>query len=155
MKAVVQRVSRAEVRVGGETIGKISQGFVVLLGVAKGDTENDLQWIVDKICNLRVFPNEQGKFDRSLLDIQGEVLVVSQFTLFGDCRKGRRPGFDAAAPPPLAEEYYEKAIQSFRRRGVNTQTGRFAARMEVDLVNDGPVTLLLDSPASPDSQNKL
>lgn len=147
MKAVLQRVSRAEVRVDGETVGKIGRGFVVLLGVAKGDTENEIQWLVDKICNLRVFPNEEGKFDRSLLDIQGQTLIVSQFTLFGDCRKGRRPGFDAAAPPPLANELYEKVIQTFQQKGVYTQSGRFAAMMEVDLINDGPVTLIVDTPS--------
>jgi len=151
VKAVIQRVSRAEVRVDGEIVGKIGRGYVVLLGIAKGDTENDIQWLVDKICNLRVFPNDEGKFDRSLLDIQGEVLVVSQFTLFGDCRKGRRPGFDAAAPPQLAQELYQKTVEAFVRAGIPTQTGRFAAMMEVDLVNDGPVTLILDTPNASNS----
>jgi len=145
MKIVLQRVSKAEVRVDGEITGKIQRGFLALLGVAKDDTENDLQWIVDKVCNLRIFPNEEGKFDRSLLDVGGAILVVSQFTLLGDCRKGRRPGFDAAAPPDRAEEIYEKAIEAFQQRGVRTQTGRFGAMMDVDLVNDGPVTMILDS----------
>ena len=145
MKAVLQRVSQAEVRVDGITTGKIARGFLLLLGIAKGDTETDLEWMVDKICHLRVFPNEEGKFDRSLLDIQGQILVVSQFTLFGDCRKGRRPGFEAAALPHDAEILYEKAIGLFEQRGIYTQSGRFAAMMEVDLINDGPVTLILDT----------
>ena len=146
MKAVIQRVSKAEVRIDGQTVGKIGRGYVILLGVAKGDGEKDMEWIVDKICKLRVFPNDEGKFDRSLLDVQGQVLVVSQFTLFGDCRKGRRPGFDAAAPPTLAEELYLKTIEAFKQKGVHTESGRFAAMMDVDLINDGPVTLILDSP---------
>lgn len=145
MKVVLQRVFRAEVRVDGEITGKIQQGFVALLGIAKGDTDTDLEWIVDKTCNLRVFPNQEGKFDRSLLDVSGEILVVSQFTLLGDCRKGRRPGFDAAASPDVAEALYEKAVSLFRQRGVPAQTGRFGAMMEVELINDGPVTMILDS----------
>ncbi len=145
MKAVIQRVSRASVRVDGETIGKINRGYTVLLGIAQGDQDKDLEWIVDKICNLRVFPNNIGKFDKSLLDINGEVLLVSQFTLFGDCRKGRRPGFDSAAPPEIAIPFYEKSISLFKAKGVKTECGKFAAMMEVELINDGPVTLILDS----------
>ncbi|MBN2329214.1 MAG: D-tyrosyl-tRNA(Tyr) deacylase [Candidatus Omnitrophica bacterium] len=146
MKAVIQRVSQAEVRIDGESVGRIGRGFLVLLGVAKGDGEKERQWMVDKICHLRVFPNDSGKFDRSLLDIQGEVLIVSQFTLFGDCRKGRRPGFDAAAHPETAETIYEQVINDFKQKGVITQSGRFGAMMDVDLVNEGPVTLILETP---------
>ncbi|MGC9326616.1 MAG: D-aminoacyl-tRNA deacylase [Candidatus Hinthialibacter sp.] len=146
MKAVIQRVSQAEVRVNGESTGRIGKGLLVLLGVAKGDGEKERQWIVDKICHLRIFPNDSGKFDRSLLDVQGDILIVSQFTLFGDCRKGRRPGFEAAAPPELAEAVYEQVINDFKQKGVFTQSGRFGAMMDVDLVNEGPVTLILETP---------
>lgn len=145
MKAVIQRVSRAEVCIDGQIVGKIGRGFVVLLGIAKGDGESELQWMVDKICNLRIFPNYEGKFDLSLLDIKGQALIVSQFTLFGDCRKGRRPGFESAAHPAEAEPLYLKAIQTFQEKGVFTQQGRFGAMMDVELVNDGPVTLILET----------
>ncbi len=147
MKAVIQRVSRAEVCIDGQVVGKIGRGYVILLGIAKGDGESELQWLVDKICNLRVFPNQEGKFDLSLLDIQGQALIVSQFTLFGDCRKGRRPGFELAAAPQEAEPLYLKAIQSFQQKGILTQHGRFGAMMDVELVNDGPVTLILETPS--------
>ncbi len=145
MKAVLQRVSRAEVRVDGNVTGQIGRGFLVLLGVSVGDTDTDLNWIVEKIIHLRIFPNDAGKFDRSLLDINGQVLVVSQFTLFGDCRKGRRPGFTEAAPPEIADPFFQKAVAAFQAKGIPTQAGIFGAMMEVELINDGPVTLLLDS----------
>lgn len=145
MKAVLQRVSRAEVRVDGKVTGQIGRGFLVLLGVSVGDTDTDMNWIVEKIIHLRIFPNDAGKFDRSLLDINGQVLVVSQFTLFGDCRKGRRPGFTEAALPEIAEPLFQKAVTAFQAKGIHTQAGIFGAMMEVELINDGPVTLILDS----------
>lgn len=145
MKAVVQRVSKAVVRVEGKPVGAIERGLLVLLGVGKHDTSEDIERLFDKIAVLRIFPNDEGKFDRSLMDIQGELLVVSQFTLFGDCRKGRRPAFDAAARPDQAEALYQEAIEYCRAKGIPTQSGRFAAMMEVDFINDGPVTLILDT----------
>ncbi len=148
MRAVIQRVSRAEVRVDGKITGEIGRGILILLAVAKEDTEKDLTWLMDKIRTLRIFPNEEGKFDRSVEDIDGEILVVSQFTLYGDCKKGRRPGFDLSAPPAKAEPMYEKAIEYLRSCGIKTEAGRFAAMMDVELVNDGPVTLIIDSPNS-------
>lgn len=146
MKAVVQRVSQAEVRVNGQTIGQIGLGFLVLLGISKGDEEKDLQWLVEKICSLRVFPNDEGKFDRSLEDVSGSILWVSQFTLLGDCRKGRRPSFDQAALPDMAKPLYERAISLTKQKNIHTQSGEFGAMMEVQLTNDGPVTLIIDSP---------
>lgn len=145
MKAVIQRVSRAEVRVSGHVTGKIEKGLLVLLAVAKGDEEKDLEWLIDKITTLRIFPNEEGKFDRSLIDIQGSILWVSQFTLLGDCRKGRRPGFDQSAPPDQARILYEKAIEITTTKKITTQSGQFGAIMEVDFINDGPVTFIVDS----------
>lgn len=145
MKVVLQRVSRACVRIEGETVGKIGKGLLVLLGVAKEDSIDDMRRLVEKFCNLRIFANQDGKFDKSLLDIQGELLVVSQFTLFADCRKGRRPNFDAAAPPPKAKELYKQTVNYCRSKGIHTESGRFAAMMEIELVNDGPVTIELDS----------
>jgi len=150
MRAVVQRVARAEVRVDGVIVGKIGCGLLTLLAVAKEDTEADLHWLLDKICGLRIFPNEQNKFDRSLEEISGEILLVSQFTLYGDCRKGRRPGFESAAPPELAQPMVEKAIDYLRAKGIPTQAGIFGAMMQVELVNDGPVTLILDTPPKND-----
>ncbi len=147
MRAVIQRVSRAEVRVEGKCVGKIERGLLVLLAVSKEDTDDDLTWLMDKIRKLRIFPDEQGKFDQSVEDINGQILVVSQFTLYGDCRKGRRPGFDASARPEKAEPMYEKAVEYLRSKGIHTEGGVFGAMMEVELVNDGPVTLIIDSPA--------
>lgn len=146
MRIVLQRVSQAEVRVDGNVVGKIGPGLLILLGVAKDDTESDLDWLVEKVCNLRIFPNEAGKFDRSIKDISGEILVVSQFTLYGDCRKGRRPDFTEAAPPQKAEELYNLSIDKFKAQGLKTESGQFGAMMDVKFINQGPVTLTIDSP---------
>lgn len=145
MRACVQRVSRAEVVVAGQGTGAIGPGLVVLLGVAADDTEGDAVWMADKIVELRIFEDDQGKMNRSLVDVGGQMLVVSQFTLLGDCRKGRRPSFVKAAEPARAEALYETFVNQVRRRGIETATGRFRAQMDVSLTNDGPVTLLLDS----------
>lgn len=145
MRAVVQRVSRASVTVADEVTGQIDRGFLVLLGVADGDTDADMEWMANKIVGLRVFEDEDGKMNCSLGDVGGALLVVSQFTLLGDCRKGRRPSFVAAARPEAANALYEKFCDRVRSEGFNVQTGRFQQHMDVELVNDGPVTLLLDS----------
>ncbi len=145
MRAVIQRVSSAQVEAEGAITGKIDAGLLVLLGVAKPDTEADANFLVEKIVNLRVFPDTQGKMNLSLLDIGGALLVVSQFTLYGDCRKGRRPSFDAAGPPELARRLYERFIELARTRGVRVETGVFQAHMHVSLVNDGPVTLIVET----------
>jgi D-tyrosyl-tRNA(Tyr) deacylase len=145
MRACVQRVSRAQVTVAGEVVGRIGPGLLVLLGVAAGDGEDDARQLAEKIVSLRVFDDEAGKMNRSLADVGGGLLVVSQFTLLGDCRKGRRPSFDAAAPPDLARSLYERFADCVRERGIEVATGRFREMMQVELVNDGPVTLLLDS----------
>jgi D-tyrosyl-tRNA(Tyr) deacylase len=146
MRAVIQRVSRAEVRVDGAITGKINHGLVILLAVETQDTESDLKWIMDKICVLRIFSNDAGKFDLSLEDVKGSILLVSQFTLYGNCNKGRRPSFDRSAPPNIAERLYQQGISYLREKGIHTETGKFGAMMDVDLINDGPVTLILDSP---------
>jgi len=145
MKACVQRVSRAKVTVAGEVCGEIGKGMLVLLGVATGDKESDAHQLADKIGGLRIFEDQQKKMNLSLGDIDGAMLVVSQFTLLGDCRKGRRPSFDAAAPPETAEKLYEKFVQCVSAQGIPVYTGRFREHMEVELLNDGPVTLLLDT----------
>jgi D-tyrosyl-tRNA(Tyr) deacylase len=145
MKAVVQRVSSARVEIDGETIGKIALGLLVLLGVARGDDEKDASWMAEKIVGLRIFEDDEGKMNRSLLDAGGSLLAVSQFTLLGDSRKGRRPSFVDAAPPDEAEKLYGSFVASARSLGAVTETGRFQAHMAVHLVNDGPVTILLDS----------
>jgi len=145
VRAVVQRVSRGVVTVGEETVGEIGHGFVVLLGVGREDTPDDAAYLAEKIANLRVFADENGKLNRSVLENGGSVLVVSQFTLFGDCRKGRRPGFSAAAPPERAVELYAEFVRRLAALGVPTAQGRFQEHMEVLIVNDGPVTLILDS----------
>ena len=146
MRAVVQRVSRARVTVGEETTGAIGPGLLVLLGVAPTDTPEQARWLADKVVGLRLFNDADGKMNRSLLDVGGAALVVSQFTLYGDCRKGRRPGFIGAAGPDLAVPLYEAFVEAVRAQGVPTATGRFGAMMQVELVNDGPVTLIVDSP---------
>jgi D-tyrosyl-tRNA(Tyr) deacylase len=145
MRAVIQRVSRSSVKVDGIIQGEISQGMLVLLGIRGGDTNIDLQWLAEKIVHLRIFEDQQGKMNRSLADIDGEMLIISQFTLYGDCRKGRRPGFSSAAPPEIAEPLYQQFIEEVKNRQVRVATGIFQATMEVELINDGPVTLLLDS----------
>ena len=145
MRAVVQRVSEASVMVDGQTVGAIRQGLMVLLGVARGDTSRDAVYLAEKTCGLRIFEDQQGKMNRSVEDISGSVLVVSQFTLLGDCRKGRRPGFTDAAEPELADKLYEEYVALLRQRGITVATGVFRAEMKVGLVNDGPVTMLLDS----------
>ncbi|WHH61793.1 D-aminoacyl-tRNA deacylase [Petroclostridium sp. X23] len=146
MRAVVQRVSQSKVAVQGNTTGQINKGLMILLGVGPADTQKDIEYMVDKIINLRIFEDNEGKMNLSVLDIDGELLVVSQFTLYGDCRKGRRPSFANAAPPDMANSIYEEFVQACRGRGIkNVQTGVFGAHMYVDIYNDGPVTLLLDS----------
>lgn len=145
MRAVVQRVSRSEVTVDGRTTGKISKGLLVLLGVTHGDTSKDVDYIVDKTINLRIFEDENDKMNLSLKDIGGEMLAVSQFTLYGDCRKGRRPSFTNAAAPEEADKLYQEFVKKVSEQGINTETGEFGAHMMVDLVNDGPVTILLES----------
>ena len=145
MRAVVQRVSRAEVRVAGEVTGRIGPGLVVLLGVGRDDTDAEAAWMLDKITGLRIFADEAGKMNLSLEDIRGGLLVVSQFTLYGDTRKGRRPSFIDAAPPEMANALYEKFVELARARGLEVGTGVFQAMMDVDLVNDGPVTLIVES----------
>jgi D-aminoacyl-tRNA deacylase len=145
MRAVVQRVSRAAVSVAGDVYSEIGPGLLVFVGVTKDDGPADVDYIAAKTRDLRVFRDEEGRMNRSVVETGGSVLVVSQLTLFGDCRKGRRPSFDDAAPGPLARALYEEVIRRLRESGVNVQTGVFQAEMAVELVNDGPVTLLLDS----------
>lgn len=145
MRAVIQRVSSASVTVEGETIGSVGMGILALIGVEAGDTDRDLAYIADKTPNLRIFEDEQGKMNRSLLDIEGGILAVSQFTLLGDARGGRRPSFIAAARPEVADPMYERLVENWRARGIEVGTGVFGADMKVSLVNDGPVTILLDS----------
>lgn len=145
MRAVIQRVSEASVTVGGQTIGAIGCGLLVLLGVEEGDGEKDFQYITDKVPNLRIFEDEAGKMNRSLLDVGGEILAVSQFTLLGDARGGRRPSFSTAARPETANPTYERMVALWREKGITVGTGMFGEEMAVSLVNNGPVTILLDS----------
>lgn len=147
MRAVVQRVTRAEVRVDGACVGRIEAGIVVLVGVAKEDTPDVGRYLAEKIVNLRIFPDNEGRMNRSLLETGGAILCVSQFTLYGDCRKGRRPSYDRAAAPEPARSLYELFVEQLRSFGVPVQTGRFQAMMQIELINDGPVTLLLESEA--------
>lgn len=147
MKAVVQRVSSASVDVGDERVGEIESGLLVLLGVAEGDEGKDARWMAEKIVSLRIFEDEDGKMNLSLGDTRGSLLAVSQFTLLGDCRKGRRPSFVKAARPELADELYQEFVSVVKSLGVPTATGRFQTHMAVSLVNDGPVTILVESPA--------
>lgn len=144
MRSVVQRVECAAVSVEGEVISQIGRGLLVLLGVAVDDTIADGEWMADKLLGLRIFENEAGKFDNSVVDISGELLVVSQFTLCADVRKGRRPSFNGAAPPQRAEERYQDVIERLGRSGLTVHSGRFGANMQVNLVNDGPVTIVID-----------
>ncbi|MBZ4688026.1 MAG: D-aminoacyl-tRNA deacylase [Clostridia bacterium] len=146
MRAVVQRVTSGKVAVQGKTVGSIGTGLVVLLGVAPGDEEKDLKYIMDKVVNLRIFEDEDGKMNLSIKDISGEILVISQFTLYGDCRKGRRPSFSNAAAPEKANELYLKFISDLRdEHNLKVETGVFGEFMDVSIVNSGPVTMLLDS----------
>jgi len=145
MRAVIQRVARAKVTVDGETTGDIGRGILVLLGVSRADTEKEALYLLEKTLNLRIFEDAEGKMNLSLLDIKGALLVVSQFTLYGDARKGRRPSFIEAAAPPEANRLYEFFVSQARRQIEHVGTGRFQAMMDVELVNDGPVTILLDS----------
>lgn len=147
MRAVVQRVSSASVSVEGRSVGHIGSGLCVLLGIRSGDGDRDAEWIAEKLINLRIFEDENGKLNLSLLETGGEMLVVSQFTLYGDCRKGRRPSFIGAALPDAANVLYEKVVDCVRSRGVSVATGVFQTHMVVSLSNDGPVTLIVDSPA--------
>ena len=145
MKALLQRVTGASVSIAGEQVGRIGRGLVILVGVAGGDTERDARYLVEKSCQLRVFPDEAGRFNLSALDINGELLLVSQFTLLADTRKGRRPSFIEAAPPDQAQELFEKFVEYARNTGLKVETGRFQQFMEVEIHNDGPVTVMLDS----------
>ncbi len=145
MKALLQRVTRASVSVASEVVGRIGRGLVVCIGVASGDTEKDAQYLAQKTASLRIFSDEEGRFNLSALDIKGELLVVSQFTLLADTRKGRRPSFIEAAPPAQAEEIFERFVEQARATGLRVETGRFQQYMQVEIYNDGPVTILLDS----------
>lgn len=146
MKAVIQRVKYANVKIDGKTVGECKQGFMILLGVQNGDTEEDARKLIKKVPVLRVFEDENGKMNKSLLDINGQALVVSQFTLMADCSHGRRPSFTNSAPPDIANELYEYFTQLLMQSGVDSvQTGEFGADMSVELINDGPVTIILDS----------
>jgi D-tyrosyl-tRNA(Tyr) deacylase len=145
MRACIQRVRQASVTVGGEVVGQIDRGLLVLLGVATDDTPEDAWQLAEKICQLRIFDDDAGKMNWSLEEVGGAMLVVSQFTLLGDCRKGRRPSFIQAASSPVGERLYESFVAAVSQRGIEVETGRFRAHMDVALVNDGPVTILLDS----------
>lgn len=145
MRAVVQRVKESSVAIEGQVVGQSAQGLMVLIGVEVGDTDKDLSYIADKVPNLRIFEDEAGKMNRSLLDIGGQILAISQFTLLGDARGGRRPSFTAAARPDTAVPLYEALVEKWRSLGIHVETGEFGADMQVSLINDGPVTILLDS----------
>ncbi|WP_163336338.1 D-aminoacyl-tRNA deacylase [Desulfopila sp. IMCC35008] len=145
MRAVIQRVVKGTVIVNGEVTGSIGKGLVVLIGIHPGDTPKDIEWMADKLVHLRIFEDPDGKMNLSATDIGAEMLIVSQFTLYGDCRKGRRPGYSTAAPPAIAEPVYLQLVDAVRKRGIDVGTGIFQAIMQVELINDGPVTLLIDS----------
>lgn len=145
MRAVVQRTTKAAVTVAGREISSIGPGLVVFLGIHQYDGSEEVEKLADKLVHLRIFPDQQGKMNRSLADLHGELLVVSQFTLYGDCRKGRRPSFSQAAPPHQAEQLYRQFVETIQRLGIKVATGRFQTDMDVCLVNDGPVTLLIDT----------
>ncbi len=145
MRCVIQRVTEASVKVGGETVGQIGKGFMVLIGVSAEDTDKDLKYMAEKVPNLRIFEDEQGKMNLSLKDVGGAILAVSQFTLYGDARGSRRPSFIQAARTEQVNDYYEKLVAAWRNQGITVETGVFRAEMQVGLVNDGPVTILMDS----------
>jgi D-tyrosyl-tRNA(Tyr) deacylase len=145
VKALLQRVTSASVSIAGETVGRINRGLVVFIGVAGSDTEKDAQYLAQKTVNLRIFADEQGRFNLSALDVKGELLVVSQFTLLADTRKGRRPSFIGAAPPEQAEKLFQGVLTALGDSGLKVETGRFQQYMQVEIINDGPVTILLDS----------
>ena len=145
MRALVQRVSGASVSIEDEVVGRIGAGLVVLVGISSTDTEGDSRYIADKVVNLRIFADQAGRFDRSALDTGAELLVISQFTLYGDTRKGRRPSFTGAAPPDRAEALFDRAVELFGESGLTVETGRFQAHMMVSINNDGPVTIMIDS----------
>jgi D-tyrosyl-tRNA(Tyr) deacylase len=145
MRAVIQRVLQAKVEVNNQAVGQIEKGLLVYLGVAKGDTEDDARFMANKLVNLRIFPDQAGKMNRSVQDVAGRILLVSNFTLHGDCRKGRRPGFDSAAEPASARQLYEKVGRLIAEEGITVETGLFGEYMHVSSINDGPVTFLLDS----------
>ena len=144
MKILIQRVKRASVTINNELFSSIKQGILALVGIEKGDTQEEVQKLAKKIVNLRIFPDENDKMNRSLLDIQGEMLIVSQFTLCGDCKKGTRPSFDKSAPPEIANKLYEDFIEEVSTYGVKTGTGQFGAMMDIELIKDGPVTFMLE-----------
>lgn len=146
MRAVIQRVLRASVTVDGSVVGEIARGWLVLLGVAPADTAEQVKWLAEKVANLRAFDDADGKMNLAVQDVGGSVLVVSQFTLYGDCLKGRRPSFTSAAPPTIAEPLYERFVAALKMLGIPVATGRFGADMKVELVNDGPVTFVIDAP---------
>jgi D-tyrosyl-tRNA(Tyr) deacylase len=148
MRAVIQRVSRAEVRVDGRVVGAIRSGLLILLGIERGDGERDLEYFTEKIRGLRVFADDAGRMNRSIAEVGGSLLIVSQFTLLGDCARGNRPSFDRAERPETAKAIYDRALERFRATGIPTEAGVFGAMMLVELVNDGPVTLVLDSRAA-------
>ena len=145
MRCVIQRVNEASVTIDGECVGRIGRGFMILIGVNVDDTDKDLKYMAEKVPNLRIFEDDAGKMNRSLLDVGGEILAVSQFTLYGDARGGRRPSFSTAARPEQANALYEQLVAAWREQGIHVETGRFRAEMQVSLVNDGPVTMLMDS----------
>lgn len=145
MRTVIQRVRFAKVNINETTVGKIDTGFLILLGITHSDTEKEVKWLTNKIKDLRVFEDENQKMNLALKDIGGEVLIISQFTLYGNCIKGRRPGFIEAARPELAENLYLKFIEEFKNFGIKTETGKFGADMKIELLNDGPVTLIIDT----------
>jgi D-tyrosyl-tRNA(Tyr) deacylase len=145
MRAVLQRVRSASVTVGGEVVGRIGPGLLVFVGVAQNDGASDVDYIADKIRHLRIFPDEDGRMNRSVVETSGAVLIISQFTLLADCRRGRRPSFEEAAPPAVAQALYDALVRRLRGEGLTVQTGVFQAHMDVELLNDGPVTMLLDS----------
>lgn len=148
MRALLQRVVRGSVEVDGEIIGRIGPGLVILLGVGRGDDEDDADYLARRVANLRIFSDEQGRMNRSVIEAGGEVLAVSQFTLYADTSRGRRPGFSEAAPPEEAEALYERFVAQLRGHGLTVETGRFQASMKVEIINDGPVTMMLESPSA-------